>query len=95
MNILPDNILVLVTCLLILAICIFIIVAVFKIALKIRSLKIKFAAMGLSALYVLSPFDLIPDLIPVLGQIDDAAALAAFIGLVLSVYADCKKKNEK
>jgi uncharacterized membrane protein YkvA (DUF1232 family) len=61
--------------------------------LKIKSIKAKFAAMGLSALYVLSPLDLAPDFIPVLGQADDAAALAAFIGLAISVYNDFKKKN--
>jgi uncharacterized membrane protein YkvA (DUF1232 family) len=76
-----------------LAICIFIIYIVFKIALKIKSLKAKFAAMGLSALYILSPLDLVPDVIPALGQADDAAALAAFIGLVISVYSDFKKKK--
>jgi uncharacterized membrane protein YkvA (DUF1232 family) len=93
MKFLPDNWLVLLTCLAVLAVCILIFVVVLKIALKIRSLKVKFAAMGLSALYVLSPLDLIPDVIPILGQIDDAGALAAIISLAISIYRDFKKKK--
>jgi len=85
MKFLPDNWLVLFTCLAVLAACIFVFVIVFRIALKIKNWKVKLAAMGLSALYVLSPFDLIPDAIPILGQIDDAGVLAAFIGLVVSI----------
>jgi len=94
MELLPDSALVLVTCIFVLAICIFIVVVAFKIALKIKSLKIKFAAMGLSALYTLSPIDLIPDFIPILGQIDDAGAIAAFVGLALSIYFEYRKKKK-
>jgi len=85
MKFLPDNWLVLFTCLAVLAVCIFIFVIVLKIALKIKNWKVKLAAAGLSALYVLSPIDLIPDTIPILGQIDDAGVLAALIGLVVSI----------
>jgi len=96
MKFLPDSWLVLLTCLAVLAVCILIFVVVLKIALKIKSWKVKFAAMGLSALYVLSPLDLIPDVIPGLGQIDDIGALATFIGLAISIYKDWKgKKNQK
>ena len=31
--------------------------------------------MALTAIYVVSPIDLIPDVIPVLGQVDDAVAV--------------------
>jgi len=94
MDFFPDSALVLITCILVLAICIFIIVIAFKIALKIKSVKIKLAAMGLSALYTLSPIDFIPDFIPILGQIDDAGAIAAFIGLALSIYSEYRKKKK-
>jgi uncharacterized membrane protein YkvA (DUF1232 family) len=95
MNILPDNMLVLVVCVAILAVCILVFVVVFKIARLIKSLKAKYAAMGLSALYILSPIDLIPDLIPGLGQIDDAGALAALIGMAASIYSEHKKRKIK
>jgi len=94
MKFLPDSWLVLLACLAVLAVCILIFVVVLKIALKIKSWKIKFAAMGLSALYVLSPLDLIPDVIPGLGQIDDIGALATFIGLAISIYKDFKNKKK-
>jgi len=40
------------------------------------------AAVTAALLYVLNPFDLIPDFIPGLGQIDDAAVVAACLLLV-------------
>jgi uncharacterized membrane protein YkvA (DUF1232 family) len=95
MKLLPDNALVLVTCIFVLAICVFIVFIAFKIAFKIKSLKVKLAAMGLSALYILNPVDLIPDVVPALGQIDDAGALAAFVGLAISVYSEFRKKKNQ
>jgi uncharacterized membrane protein YkvA (DUF1232 family) len=94
MKFFPDNALVLLTCLAVLAVCILIFVIVFKIAFKIRSLKVKLAAMFFLALYILSPIDLIPDVIPIIGQMDDAGALTAFIGLAISIYRDFKKKKK-
>jgi len=95
MKLLPDNALVLVTCIFVLAICVFIVFIAFKIAPKIRSLKVKLAAMGLSALYILNPVDLIPDVVPALGQIDDAGALATFVGLAISIYSEFRKKKNQ
>ena len=40
------------------------------------------AAIVVALLYVLNPFDLIPDFIPGLGQVDDAAVVAACLLLV-------------
>ena len=41
--------------------------------------KSLYAVTGLLVLYVISPLDLIMDVIPILGQLDDAAALVAAI----------------
>ena len=94
MNFLPDNMLVLVTCAVILIVCILVFFVIFKIAFKIKNTKIKLVSMILSALYILSPIDLIPDFVPVLGWTDDAGALAAFAGLAFSIYSDFRKKKK-
>jgi uncharacterized membrane protein YkvA (DUF1232 family) len=52
---------------------------------KGRYRKIPFwtvAAIVAALLYVLNPFDLIPDFIPIVGQIDDAAVVAACLLMV-------------
>ena len=54
------------------------------------------AAVGVTLLYIISPIDLIPDVIPVLGLTDDAAVLVACLKLVnidLKLYR--KWKNRK
>lgn len=43
-----------------------------------------FTVAGLFALYIISPADVVPDVIPILGQIDDVTAL---VGLVLTVIS--------
>lgn len=47
----------------------------------VKELIKRFAASAAAALYVVSPIDLIPDMIPVLGQADDVAVL-----LLLAYY---------
>jgi uncharacterized membrane protein YkvA (DUF1232 family) len=52
---------------------------------KGRYRKIPFwtvAAIVAALLYVLNPFDLIPDFIPIVGQIDDGAVVAACLLMV-------------
>jgi len=56
------------------------------------------AAITAALLYVLNPFDLIPDFIPGLGQIDDAAVVAACLLLVrqdLQKYKRWKVENSE
>ena len=54
------------------------------------------AAIVAALLYVLSPVDLIPDAIPVIGLVDDAMVVAACLAMVeqdLYEYKDWKKAN--
>lgn len=54
------------------------------------------AAISAALLYVLNPFDIIPDVLPVVGLLDDAAIVAACLLLVeqdLYEYKEWKIKN--
>jgi uncharacterized membrane protein YkvA (DUF1232 family) len=54
------------------------------------------AAIVAALLYVLSPIDLIPDVIPVIGLIDDAFVVAACLSMVesdLHTYKEWKLKQ--
>lgn len=49
--------------------------------------------------YALSPIDLIPDFIPVLGYLDDVILLPSMIALVIklipdNVWSECREKSE-
>jgi len=46
---------------------------------------LKVSIPAVTALYVLVPFDFIPDFIPVLGQIDDVAAIVLGIRLFIQL----------
>ena len=54
---------------------------------------------GITVAYALSPIDLIPDFIPVLGMLDDVILLPALIALTVKlippkVFEECRKKSE-
>ena len=56
--------------------------------------------IGITILYALSPIDLIPDFIPVIGYIDDLIIIPALIGLAIKlipkeVMEDSNEKAEK
>ena len=55
--------------------------------------------LGLAVGYVLLPFDLIPDFIPVVGHLDELVIVPALVWLALrmippEVIAECRKKVE-
>jgi len=54
---------------------------------------------GIAVAYALSPVDLIPDFIPVLGMLDDVVILPLLVGLALklipeNVLCECRAKSE-
>jgi uncharacterized membrane protein YkvA (DUF1232 family) len=56
------------------------------------------ASIGVALLYVLNPFDLIPDMLPVIGLIDDASMIGICLLLIekdLNIYKSWKMKRDK
>jgi uncharacterized membrane protein YkvA (DUF1232 family) len=49
----------------------------------------------ISALYVISPIDLIPDFIPAAGQNDDLVAAVSALATAISGYVSWQKSKEK
>ena len=54
---------------------------------------------GVTVAYALSPIDLVPDFIPVLGYLDDVILLPAFVALTIKlipdeVFMECRKESE-
>jgi uncharacterized membrane protein YkvA (DUF1232 family) len=56
------------------------------------------AASAFTLIYVFNPFDLVPDILPVIGQVDDVAVISACLLLLeqdLHKYKDWKINQEK
>ena len=56
--------------------------------------------LGLAVAYLLLPFDLIPDFIPVVGHLDDLVVIPALIALAIrlvpaDVVSECRKACEE
>jgi len=54
---------------------------------------------GITVAYALSPIDLVPDFVPVLGYLDDVILLPAFVALTIKlipneVFAECRIESE-
>ena len=49
-----------------------------------RTPKISRVLLGCAALYAVSPIDLIPDVLPIVGQVDDAFVISTFVTLSLA-----------
>lgn len=44
--------------------------------------------LGCAALYTVAPFDLVPDVLPIVGQVDDAFVISSFLALGLSLLPE-------
>jgi uncharacterized membrane protein YkvA (DUF1232 family) len=56
------------------------------------------ASIVFTLIYVLNPFDLVPDMLPLIGQLDDVAVMGACLMLVeqdLHKYKDWKQDQVK
>ena len=54
------------------------------------------AASAFSLIYVFNPLDLVPDILPVIGQVDDVAVISACLLMIehdLHKYRDWKKEH--
>jgi uncharacterized membrane protein YkvA (DUF1232 family) len=65
-----------------------------------RYRRVPYAIVGsavVALLYVLNPFDFMPDVLPLIGQVDDAVIIAACLALVeqdLHKYRDWKENSD-
>lgn len=75
--------------------------AVYRLALKHPDTPVLAKILlGLAVGYVLLPFDLIPDFIPVIGHLDDLVIVPALVILALKlipaeVMADCRNQAKR
>lgn len=65
-----------------------------------RTPRLAKVILGLAVAYALSPIDLIPDWVPVLGYLDDLLIVPGFVALALwliprDIVEDCRKAAEE
>ncbi|HIK27483.1 MAG: YkvA family protein [Oscillatoriaceae bacterium SKW80] len=60
----------------------------------IRNPKYRWWIILGTALYLLSPFDIAPDFLPIVGQIDDVALVTLLISEVSQILIDYLKKRQ-
>jgi uncharacterized membrane protein YkvA (DUF1232 family) len=60
----------------------------------IRNPKYRWWIIGGAVVYLLSPFDIAPDFIPFIGQIDDALIMTLVISEVSQILLDRVKSNK-
>ncbi|WAL62565.1 YkvA family protein [Thermocoleostomius sinensis] len=60
----------------------------------LRNPKYRWWLIGGSLLYLLSPIDIAPDFIPVIGQIDDVLLMTLLVSEVSQLLIDRVKKNK-
>ena len=53
-----------------------------------RTPKLSRVLLGCAALYAVTPIDLVPDVLPVVGQVDDAFVISTFVTLALAFLPD-------
>jgi len=60
----------------------------------LRQPKLRWWIVGGTLLYVLNPFDVLPDVLPVVGQIDDAVVVTILAAEMSQVLLDGKKARK-
>jgi uncharacterized membrane protein YkvA (DUF1232 family) len=53
-----------------------------------RTPKISRVLLGCAALYAVLPFDFVPDVLPIVGQVDDAFVISTFVTLGLALLPE-------
>lgn len=61
----------------------------------IRESKYRWLIIGGTLVYLLSPIDLLPDMIPIIGQIDDVVILTLLVTEVSQVLMDRIKASKQ
>jgi len=65
-----------------------------KLLLKIFGIS-NYAIAAMLVIYIISPIDLVPDFLPVAGQVDDIAALLSAIATATTAWVSLKNSVEK